>query len=81
MIGINVPDCWYNPVIECQETTPFGISRLVHGVVARNPGVALVSPGNMLPEINGSILEVFVIPERGMAGGVVGVPVLVLATG
>jgi hypothetical protein len=81
MIGVNVADCWYNSVIKCQQATPFGISRLVHGVIARNPRIALVSPGNMFPEINSSILEVFVIPESSMAGGVVRVPVLILATG
>jgi hypothetical protein len=80
VIGVNVPDCWYNSVIKCQKATPFGISGLVHGVIASNPWIALISPSNMLPDINGSILEVFMIPESSMAGGVVGVPILVLAT-
>ena len=34
----------------------------------------------MLPEVDGSILEVLVIPESSVSGRVIAMPILVLAT-
>lgn len=40
-----------------------------------------VARGDLGPEPNAAVLVVFVVPEGGMRGGVVGVPVGVLAAG
>lgn len=34
----------------------------------------------MFPKVNGSVLEVLVVPKSSVSGRVVGVPILVLAT-
>lgn len=80
MVRINIPNCGHNTVVECQQTSPLTVSRLVHGVVTGYPWIALVSSGNMFPQVDRSVLEVFVVPECGVSGRVIAVPILVLST-
>lgn len=79
VVRVNIPDRWHNAVVESQQTCPFRVSRLVHRVVASDPRVTLVSASNMFPEVNGSVLEVLVVPESSVSSRVIGVPILVLA--
>lgn len=56
------------------------VTRLIDRIVTCDPRVPLVSLGNYFPQPYGAVLMVFVIPERGPGGVVVGVPVLALST-
>lgn len=80
MVRIDIPDCRHDTVVECQQATPLRVSRLVHGVVTSNPWISLISSGNMFPQVDCSVLEVFVVPKGGVSGRVVAVPILVLST-
>lgn len=51
------------------------VTGLVDGVVACNPVVGGVARGDLDPEPNAAVLVVFVVPEGGVRGGVVRVPV------
>ncbi len=57
------------------------VAGLVDRVVACDPRVGGVAGGDLRPEPEGAVLVVFVVPESGVRGGVVGVPVGVLAAG
>ena len=58
----------------------FRVAWFIDGVVACHPGIGLVVCCNLSPEPNASVLVIFVVPEGGVAGGVVGVPVRVLTS-
>jgi predicted nucleotidyltransferase len=59
----------------------FRVAGLIDGVVACNPVVGGVARGDLGPESNAAVLVVFMVPQGGVRGGVVGVPVGVLAAG
>jgi hypothetical protein len=67
--------------VESRQAEVLGIAGFVDGVVTGDPGVVLVAGSDVLPEPEGAVLEVLVVPEGGVVGDVVGVPVLVLAAG
>jgi hypothetical protein len=79
VVGIHSPDYRLVPVIEGGETVVEGITGLVNRIIACDPGVVLIVFCDLAPEPDGAVLVVFVVPERGVGGGVVGVPVRVLA--
>lgn len=81
MVRIDIPDRRHDTVVECQQTSPLRVSGLVHGVVTSNPWIAFVSSRNMFPQVDRPVLEVFVVPEGGVSGRVIAVPILVLSTG
>ena len=62
-------------------TVPVGIGGFIDGVVAGDPGVITVTAGEGFPEVDDAVLEVLVIPEAGVVGGVIAVPMLVLEAG
>ena len=72
-------DGGFDAVVEGGEAVVFRVARLVERVIARDPGIRLVAGGELLPEPDGAVLEVPVVPEGGVAGRVVGMPVWVLA--
>ncbi len=92
VIRIDLADGADNPAVDAVESIPIaavifvgveatsrGVAdRLVHDVVTGDGGVALVAPGELLPEGDEAVLEVRVLPEVGVAAGVVAVPVRVL---
>lgn len=55
------------------------VAGLVDGVVTRDPGVFLVARSDLLPQPDGAILVVLVVPERGPRRRVIGVPIWILA--
>jgi hypothetical protein len=79
MVKINPSDRGDDAVVESQQPRPLRVGGLVHGVVACDPGIPLVSTGNVLPKVDDAVLEVNVVPEGGVSGRVVGMPVLILA--
>jgi hypothetical protein len=81
VVGIHGPDYRLVAVVEGRETVVEGITGLVNRIIACDPGVVLVVFCNLAPEPDGAVLVVFVVPEGGVGGGVVGVPVRVLAAG
>lgn len=81
MLRVDLANCWDDAVVEGEETSPLRVGRLVHRVVSRYPRVPAVSLSNVLPQVDSTVLEVNVVPEGGVAGRVVGVPILVLAAG
>src|SRR5512145_1182765 len=52
--------------------------RLVHYVVTGNHSAAFVTPGKRLPQGHKAMLKVSLLPEKGVAGGIVAVPTGVL---
>ncbi len=92
MLGIDLANGADDPAINAVEGFPVaavvaiiveapgrGVAdRLVHDVVAGDGRIALVAPGEFLPEGDETVLEVRVLPEVGVAAGVVAVPVRVL---
>src|SRR5260370_14015128 len=58
-----------------------GITRLIDGIIARHPGMSLVTIGYSFPEVYYPVLEVLMLPEQGFVGRVVAMPVLILVTG
>src|SRR5258708_26426697 len=54
------------------------IGRLIDGVIASHPGVILVASSDCLPQMNDSILEVLVLPEKRLVGRIIAMPILVL---
>lgn len=81
MLVIDSTDRWLQARIESREASVFRVAGLVDGIVACDPRVRAVAGGDLRPEPDGAILVVLVVPEGGVRGGVVGVPVGVLAAG
>lgn len=81
MIGIDFTDLGFDAVVEGWEAVVKRIAGFVDEVVARDPGVGFVAAGDSSPEMDHTVLKVFVVPERGMVGWVVSVPVATLAAG
>lgn len=80
MLAINGVDGLDATVIPLLETDMGRVSRLVQNVVASNPWVSFVVLGKLFPQPDGTVLEVFVDPERGDVRWVIRVPVGILAT-
>ena len=78
VIGVDRPDRRREPRVERADDGARLVGRLVHEVVARHPGVALVAVGDRLPQVHDPVLEVTVLPEERPVRRVVRVPVLVL---
>lgn len=81
VFGINIADSGDDAIVEGEQASPLDVGGFVEGVVSRDPRISLVSLRNNLPQVDDSILEMLVVPEGGVAGRVVGVPILVLAAG
>lgn len=80
MIGVYNTDSLLQALVEGRKADVLWVTRLIDRVVACDPRVPLVSLGNYFPQPYGAVLVVFVVPERGPGGVVVGVPVLALST-
>jgi hypothetical protein len=79
MVAVDSPDGFLDPLVKFEQSSVLRISRLVQGVVPRDPSVILVvliqsqyacpkrnrmtNRGKFLPDKNGSILEILVIPD------------------
>lgn len=59
----------------------FGVAGLVDGIVACDPGVVFIAVGDLFPKPDAAVLVVLVVPEGGVRGGIVGVPVGILPAG
>lgn len=81
MIWIDLSNRRDDAVVEGEQSRPFGIGGLIHGIIPCNPGISFVSAGDVLPQIDGAVLEVDMVPEGSVASRVVAVPVLVLTSG
>jgi hypothetical protein len=81
VLAIDLTDRGLDARVEGGQAHVFWIAGLVDGVVAGDPGVGGVAARDLLPEPDCAVLEVEVVPEGGVVGDVVGVPVLVLAAG
>lgn len=81
VIGIHLPDCRLESLVERGQPVVLRIARLVDRVVAGHPWVVLVTRRDLLPKPDGAILVVLVVPEGGVVGRVVRVPVAVLTAG
>lgn len=57
------------------------VAKFILSVVVGNPLVVLVLGGDVLPEPDGEILMVLEVPEGGISGAIIGVPVLILRDG
>lgn len=80
VIWVNGADCVLEPSHDRLDKLPSGLSWFVHDVVSCNPSMVLVVLSQVFPNDNGSILEILVDPEQGLIGGIVGVPVYILAS-
>lgn len=67
-------------LVESWKTDMFGVSWLVHGIVAGNPGVVFVSRCDLFPQPDCTVLEVLVVPECRIVRWIIGVPVNVLTS-
>jgi len=63
MVGVDSANDVVNLVVKFDEPTVLGIGRLVKWVVASNPFVAFVVLGELRPEPEDAILEVFMVPD------------------
>jgi len=63
MVGVDSANDVVDLVVEFDEPTVLGIGRLVEWVVASNPFVAFVVLGELRPEPEDAILEVFMVPD------------------
>ena len=60
---VNGTDSAVYPVVKCDDASVRRISGFVDRVVASNPGVGFVVIGEDFPKPDGSVLEVFVVPD------------------
>lgn len=81
VVRVDGADGGFEAGVEGWEADVLRVAGLVDGVVAGDPGVGAVAGGELGPEPDGAVLVVAVVPEGGVVGGVVGVPVRVLAAG
>jgi hypothetical protein len=81
VLGVDGADRGLDAVVEGGQAPVLRVARLVDRVVAGDPGVGLVVCSELLPEPDGAVLVVFVLPEGGVVGAAVAVPVGVLAAG
>ncbi len=65
-------------LIEGVDQFPTWVGRLIEQVIPGHPGVAFVMICDRLPEPDGSVLKMFVLPEKRLLGGVIRMPVLIL---
>jgi hypothetical protein len=77
---INGADADLDAGVEGGETVVQSVAGLIDGIVACDPGIGFVVCGDLFPEPDGAVLEVFVVPEGGIVGAAVAVPVGVLTT-
>ena len=80
VVGIDLADGRDDSVVEGQQTSPLLICGLVHGIETSDPRITFVPPSENLPKVDHSVLKVLVVPEGRVAGRVVAMPILVLAT-
>jgi hypothetical protein len=66
--------------VEGGETVVQSVAGLVDGIVACDPGIGFVVCGDLFPEPDSAVLKVFVVPEGGIVGATVAVPIGVLTT-
>ena len=55
------------------------VAGLIQRVIPSNPRVIPISSGNLFPKPDGSVLMILIIPESGIAGWIIGMPVWILA--
>lgn len=56
------------------------VTGLVYRVITSHPSVVLVPQGDLFPQPYGAVLEILVVPKRGVVGKVVAVPVGILSS-
>ncbi len=81
VIWINLADCRLDPLIERRKSDVFWVTRFVDGIIPGDPGIVLISLCELLPEPDSAVLMVFVVPESGVVGWIVRMPVWILAAG
>ena len=81
VVRVDCPNGVHQPPVERHDDLLARVVGLVDRVVARHPGVVPVVGGEGLPQVDRAVLEVLVLPEQRLVGGVVAVPVLVLVAG
>ena len=81
VVGVDFSDSRLEAVVERRKTVVKRVTWLVDWVVTSYPSVVLVTFSDLSPEPDDTILVVFVVPEAGVVGNVVRVPVRVLSAG
>ena len=81
MMRVNITDGMVDAIIKFDHTRVRWISWFIEGIIPRDPGVVAIVFGELLPEPNNPVLEIFVKPECSNMGPVVRMPVGVLSTG
>jgi hypothetical protein len=79
-MGVDGANLGLDAVVECGETIVQLIAGFIDRIVASNPWIRLVVRGDLLPEPYCTVLEVLVVPECGVFGTAIAVPVGILAT-
>jgi len=81
VVRVDLSDSRLKAVVERRKTVVERVAWLVNWVVTSYPSVVLVAFSNLSPEPDDTVLVVFVVPEAGVVGDVVRVPVRVLSAG
>lgn len=63
MIGVDRADGFVDTVVECYNTGVGGVGRFVERVVTSYPFISFVVCGECLPEPDGAILKILVVPD------------------
>lgn len=79
MLRVNCPNGLLHALVERRQPHVLRIAGLVQRIIPGHPGVAAIPGCDLLPQPDGAVLVVFILPEAGVVGWVVGVPVGVLA--
>ena len=76
MIRIDLPDRLFNSFVKSQQSRMFLVAWFIQRVVSCDPCIVFVVFSEMFPDLDGSILKVFVFPdyeserfERGVEHG------------
>jgi hypothetical protein len=71
VIRIDSPYSRLNSLVKLRQAPVLLVTGLIDRIVARYPGVVLISFSYLLPKPDCTVLMVFVIPESGVVGHVV----------
>jgi hypothetical protein len=80
MMRIDRPNGLVKTAIEWLNQLARGITRLIHWIVARHPGMVTIVTGKCLPEMDRPVLEMAMLPEQCLMRRIIAMPVLVLVT-
>jgi len=81
VVRVNFSDSRLEAVVERRKTVMERVTWFVDWVVASYPCVVLVAFGNLSPQPDDSVLVVLVIPEAGIVGDIVRMPIRILSSG